>query len=80
MDPSVLEDFFAFQAYKAVRDALEAASTATGPGGGGEVVSMAKVTSAPKKKNPPPRSLPTCNAKSFVGWQGEEGEEGLPPI
>jgi hypothetical protein len=58
MDPSFLEDFFAFQAYKAAQDALEAASTATGLGGGGEVVSMPKATSAPKKKNPPPRQLP----------------------
>jgi hypothetical protein len=65
MDPSVLEDFFAFQAYKAARDALEAASAATGPGGaGGEVVSTPKATSAPKKKNPPPRKLPKRNAKS----------------
>jgi hypothetical protein len=64
MDPSVLEDFFAFQVYKAARDALEAASAATGPGGGGEVVSMPKVTSAPKKKNPLPCKLPKRNAKS----------------
>jgi hypothetical protein len=65
VDPSVLEeDFFAFQAYKTVRDALEAASAATGPGIDGEVVSMPKVTSTPNKKNAPPRKLSKRNAKS----------------
>jgi hypothetical protein len=53
VDASVLEDFFAFQAYKAARDTLEVASTTTGPGGGGEVVSMPKATSAPKKADSP---------------------------
>jgi hypothetical protein len=60
MNPSVLEDFFAFKAYKAAWDALEAASAATGPGGGGEVVSMPKATSAPKKKNPRPANYPSA--------------------
>jgi hypothetical protein len=80
MDPSVLGDFLAFQAYKAARDALEAASTVTGPRGGGEVVSTPKATSSPKKKNPPPCKLPKCNAKSkmFVG-KGKKGKKADSP-
>jgi hypothetical protein len=79
VDPSVLEDFLAFQAYKAAQDALEAASTATGTGGGGEVVLTPKATSAPKKKNPPPRSLPKCNAKSkMLAGKEKKGKKADP--
>jgi hypothetical protein len=80
VDPSVLENFFAFQAYKAAQDALEVASTTTGPGGGGEVLLTPKVTSAPKKKNPPPHKLPKRNAKSkmLVG-KGKKGKKADSP-
>jgi hypothetical protein len=56
------------------------ASTATGPGGGGEVVSTPKATSAPKKKNPLPRKLPKCNVKSkmLVG-KGKKGKRADSP-
>jgi hypothetical protein len=80
MDPSVLEDFFAFQAYRAVQDALEVASAATSPGGGGEVVLMPKATSAPKKKNPLPRKLPKHSAKSkMLVSKGKKGKKANSP-
>jgi hypothetical protein len=78
MDPSVLEDFFAFQAYKTARDALEVASAVTGPGGGGEVVLTTKVTSAPKKKNPLPHKLPKRYAKSKMLVGKGKKEHGSP--